>query len=122
MTFVLQGNSIKAFGKAVHALARIGDELWLDPMVKGLALRTVNSSHSAYACFLFSPMFFQQYSLGSGSEQDSQPIRCQLVMKYVLPLFRCLTSIERNVKRCQISMKASSDQVTIKFFCRHGRK
>ncbi|XP_051807104.1 cell cycle checkpoint control protein RAD9B [Acanthochromis polyacanthus] len=120
MNCVLDGNCVKAFGKAIHALSRIGDELWLDPMVRGLALRSVNSAHSAYACFLFSPLFFQQYNLGSVSEQGNETIKCKLIMKSVLPLFRCLTSIERNVKRCQISISAPCDRVMIQFFCRHG--
>ncbi|XP_035494806.2 cell cycle checkpoint control protein RAD9B isoform X2 [Scophthalmus maximus] len=120
MSCVLEGNRVKAFGKAIHALSRIGEELWLDPMVKGLALRSVNSAHSAYTCFLFSPMFFQHYSLGSGSEQGSATIKCKLLMKSVLPLFRGLNSIERNVERSQISISTPSDRVTIQFFCRHG--
>uniref|UniRef100_A0A4W6G6W0 Cell cycle checkpoint control protein RAD9A n=1 Tax=Lates calcarifer TaxID=8187 RepID=A0A4W6G6W0_LATCA len=120
MKCVLEGNGVKAFGKAIHALSRIGEDLWLDPMVKGLALRSVNVAHSAYSCFLFSPLFFQHYSLGSASEQGNETIKCKLVMKSVLPLFRCLTSIERSVERCQISLSASSDQVIIQFFCRHG--
>ncbi|XP_076587805.1 cell cycle checkpoint control protein RAD9B [Chaetodon auriga] len=120
MNCLLEGNCVKVFGKAIHALSRIGDELWLDPMVKGLALRAVNSAHSAYACFLFSPLFFHHYSLGSVSKWGSETIRCKLVMKSILPLFRCLTSIERNVERCQISVCTSSDQVMIQFFCRHG--
>uniref|UniRef100_A0A3Q3KZ07 Cell cycle checkpoint control protein RAD9A n=1 Tax=Labrus bergylta TaxID=56723 RepID=A0A3Q3KZ07_9LABR len=95
---------VAAFGKAVHALSRVGDELWLDPKVKGLALRSVNSAHSAYACFLFSPLFFKNYNL--------RPC--------VLPLFRCLNSIERNVEQCQISVGSPDDQVMIQFFCRHG--
>uniref|UniRef100_A0A3B5LHP7 Cell cycle checkpoint control protein RAD9A n=1 Tax=Xiphophorus couchianus TaxID=32473 RepID=A0A3B5LHP7_9TELE len=100
-----------ALGKAIHALSRIGNELWLDPMAKGLALRSVNAAHSAYGCFLFSPMFFKQYSLESGSKQGS---------KSVLPLFRCLTSIERSVERCHISVSTATDRVIIQFFCRHG--
>lgn len=44
-----------------------------------LALRAVNSSHSAYSCFLFSPLFFQRYKLGSG--QSSETIKCKLSMK-----------------------------------------
>ncbi|XP_032367573.1 cell cycle checkpoint control protein RAD9B isoform X2 [Etheostoma spectabile] len=119
MNCVLEGSGVKAFGKAIHALSRIGDELWLDPMVRGLALRSVNSAHSAYACFLFSPLFFQHYSLGSASEQSSESIKCKLAMKSILPLFRCLTSIERNVERCQISIGTADDRVMIQFFCRH---
>uniref|UniRef100_A0A3Q3A0E3 Cell cycle checkpoint control protein RAD9A n=1 Tax=Kryptolebias marmoratus TaxID=37003 RepID=A0A3Q3A0E3_KRYMA len=117
MNCVIEGNCVKVFGKAVHALSRIGDELWLDPMVKGLALRSVNSALSAYGCFLFSPVFFQQYSL---SGQDRETIRCKVVMKSVLSLFRCLTSIERNVEQCHISIPAPTDRVMIQFFCRHG--
>ncbi|KAF7654829.1 hypothetical protein LDENG_00064310 [Lucifuga dentata] len=115
-----QRESGAAFGKAIHALSRIGDDLWLDPVVKGLAVRTVNSAHSAYACFLFSPLFFKHYSLGSGSEQSSGAVKCKLAMKSVLPLFRCLTSIERNVERCQITINSPDDRVVIQFFCRHG--
>uniref|UniRef100_A0A3B5AA72 RAD9 checkpoint clamp component B n=1 Tax=Stegastes partitus TaxID=144197 RepID=A0A3B5AA72_9TELE len=122
MNCVLDGNCVKAFGKAIHALSRVGDELWLDPTVKGLALRSVNSAHSAYACFLFAPMFFHQYNLGSALEQGSETIKCKLVMKSVLPLFRCLTSIERNVKQCEISIGTPCDRVMIRFFCRHGRR
>nr|XP_040052700.1 cell cycle checkpoint control protein RAD9B isoform X2 [Gasterosteus aculeatus aculeatus] len=117
MNCILEGSAVKAFGKAIHALSRIGDELWLDPM---LALRSVNSAHSAYAFFLFSPLFFQLYSLGSVSEQDPESIHCKLLIKSLLSLFRCLASIERNVERCQISISTSNDRVVIQFFCRHG--
>ncbi|XP_043965579.1 cell cycle checkpoint control protein RAD9B isoform X1 [Gambusia affinis] len=120
MNCVIERNSVKALGKAIHALSRIGNELWLDPMVKGLALRSVNSAHSAYGCFLFSPMFFKHYSLESGSKQGSKAIKCKLVMKSVLPLFRCLTSIERSVERCHMSVSTATDRVIIQFFCRHG--
>ncbi|KAI4798545.1 hypothetical protein KUCAC02_021976, partial [Chaenocephalus aceratus] len=102
------------FGKAIHSLSRIGDELCLDPMSKGLALRSVNSAHSAYACFLFSPMFFQKYNLGP--EQGSETVQCKLLMKSILPLFRCLATVER----CQIQINTPNDRVKIQFFCRHG--
>ncbi|KAM8887493.1 cell cycle checkpoint control protein RAD9B isoform 3-T3 [Spinachia spinachia] len=93
MNCVLEGSGVKAFGKAIHALSRIGDELWLDPML---------------------------YSLGSVSEQDRETIHCKLLIKSVLSLFRCLATIERNVERCQISISTSNDRVVIQFFCRHG--
>ncbi|CAG5919551.1 cell cycle checkpoint control protein RAD9B [Menidia menidia] len=120
MNCVIEGNCVKVFGKAIHALSRIGDDLWLDPMVKGLALRSVNSAQSAYACFLFSPLFFHHYRLESESEMVRETIRCKLLMKSILPLFRGLTSIERNVERCEISVSAPCDRVIFQFYCRHG--
>lgn len=48
-------------------------------LFRKLALRVVNSSHSAYSSFLFSPLFFQHYKLGS--EQSSESIKCKLSMK-----------------------------------------
>lgn len=43
------------------------------------------------------------------------------VWKSVLPLFRCLASIERSVEQCQISVSSPvPDRVMIQFFCRHG--
>lgn len=43
-----------------------------------LSLRTVNSSRSAYACFLFSPLFFQLYQVASPGQD---PPRCKILMK-----------------------------------------
>ncbi|KAI1900704.1 hypothetical protein AGOR_G00052640 [Albula goreensis] len=86
MKCVIEGNSVKVFGKALHALSRVGDELWLDPLEKGLALRTVNMAHSAYACFLFSPLFFQQYKSVAELPQNRGNLKCKLTMKECEPL------------------------------------
>uniref|UniRef100_A0A8C3JCL4 Uncharacterized protein n=1 Tax=Calidris pygmaea TaxID=425635 RepID=A0A8C3JCL4_9CHAR len=45
-----------------------------------LSLRAVNSSRSAFASFLFAPLFFQRYEAG-GSPPDSQLFRCKVLMK-----------------------------------------
>ena len=58
-----------------------------------LALRTVSSSRSAYACFLFAPSFFQHYDDGSAEldTQDSEDsLRCKIAMKVGE---KCLISI-----------------------------
>ncbi|XP_057635294.1 cell cycle checkpoint control protein RAD9A isoform X2 [Chionomys nivalis] len=78
MRCLITGGNVKVLGKAVHSLSRIGDELYLEPLKDGLSLRTVNSSRSAYACFLFAPLFFQQYQAASPG-QDL--LRCKILMK-----------------------------------------
>lgn len=55
-----------------------------------LSLRTVNSSRSAYACFLFAPLFFQQYQAAAPGQEA---LRCKILMKVrPFPQQRCFVS------------------------------
>lgn len=52
-----------------------------------LALRTVNSSRSAYACFIFVPTFFTKYDGPSSTQKsadDSDVLKCKITMKVEL--------------------------------------
>ncbi|NWV62830.1 RAD9B protein, partial [Malurus elegans] len=115
--------SLTVFGRAIHAIARISDEFWFDPVEKGLALRSVNSSRSAYACVFFSSMFFQQYCWTAVSQpcQEKQlALPCKLIIKSVLSVFRCVNMLERNVEKCSISTSPKDHHVTFQLLCRHG--
>ncbi|XP_010598177.2 cell cycle checkpoint control protein RAD9B isoform X2 [Loxodonta africana] len=122
----MNGSQVKVFGKAVQALSRISDEMWLDPSEKGLALRSVNACRSAYGCVLLSPLFFQHYQWSASVEINGKAtpsnLNCQLAMKSILPIFRCLNSLERNVEKCKIVTRSDKSEVLIQFFCRHGIK
>ncbi|NXP59916.1 RAD9B protein, partial [Chloropsis cyanopogon] len=116
--------SLAVFGRAIHAIARISDEFWFDPVEKGLALRSVNSSRSAYACVFFSSMFFQHYCWTAVSQpcqkEQQLPLPCKLIIKSVLPVFRCVNVLERNVEKCSISTSPSEQHITFQLLCRHG--
>ncbi|XP_012664480.1 cell cycle checkpoint control protein RAD9B isoform X2 [Otolemur garnettii] len=122
----MSGSQVKVFGKAIQALSRVSDELWLDPSEKGLALRSVNSSRSAYGCILFSPVFFQHYqwsaSVKINDKDTTFNLNCKLGMKSILPIFRCPNSLERNVEKCKIFTRSEKCKVVIQFFCRYGIK
>ncbi|KFV77318.1 Cell cycle checkpoint control protein RAD9B, partial [Dryobates pubescens] len=112
------------FGRAIHAIARISDEFWFDPVEKGLALRSVNSSRSAYAYVFFSSMFFQHYCWAAVSQpcqkEKRLSVTCKLVIKSVLPIFRSVNVLERNVEKCSISANTNDHHITFQFLCRHG--
>ncbi|XP_013359106.1 PREDICTED: cell cycle checkpoint control protein RAD9B isoform X3 [Chinchilla lanigera] len=114
------------FGKAIQALSRVSEELWLDPSEKGLALRSINSSSSAYGYVLFSSMFFEHYQWSTSKKINdngkSVCLNCKLGMKSILPIFRGLNSFERNVEMCKIFTGSDKCKVVIQFFCRHGIK
>ncbi|XP_036406804.1 cell cycle checkpoint control protein RAD9A [Megalops cyprinoides] len=115
MDCMVMGGNVKVLAKAIHSLSRIGEELYLEPQDEGLALRTVNSSRSAYACFLFSPLFFQKYS-----SPKSSVFRCKMAIKCVQAVFRSLSSLEKTVERCRIELNSEKSRLTFSLHCKHG--
>ncbi|XP_074777384.1 cell cycle checkpoint control protein RAD9B [Athene noctua] len=124
MKCVIGGAHLRVFGRAIHAIARISDEFWFDPIEKGLALRSVNSSRSAYAYVFFSSMFFQHYcwtAVSQPCQKEKQlSLPCKLIIKSVLPVFRCVNVLERNVEKCSIYTNINDHHITFQLFCKHG--
>ncbi|XP_017669686.1 PREDICTED: cell cycle checkpoint control protein RAD9B isoform X1 [Lepidothrix coronata] len=124
MKCVIGGAQLRVFGRAIHAIARISDEFWFDPVEKGLALRSVNSSRSAYAYVFFSSMFFQHYCWTAVSDpchkEKELSLPCKLIVKAVLPVFRCANVLGRNVEKCSISTSPSDHHITFQLLCKHG--
>ncbi|XP_069550658.1 cell cycle checkpoint control protein RAD9A [Brachyistius frenatus] len=115
MQSVVTGGNVKVLAKAVHSLSRIGDELYVEPQEDGLALRSVNSSRSAYACFLFAPLFFSRYSIPSGHN-----FRCKMAIKSVQSVFRSLASLDKTVEKCHIELDEQKNHLTFTLHCKHG--
>ncbi|XP_069827265.1 cell cycle checkpoint control protein RAD9A [Dendropsophus ebraccatus] len=111
---VITGSNIKALGRAIHSLSRIGEELYFEPLDDGLCLRSVNSSRSAYACFTLTPLFFHSYEATGGS------CHCKLFMKAVLGVFRSLPTLEKTVEKCLIKLNTASSRLVIQLFCKYG--
>uniref|UniRef100_A0A663E5I7 Cell cycle checkpoint control protein RAD9A n=1 Tax=Aquila chrysaetos chrysaetos TaxID=223781 RepID=A0A663E5I7_AQUCH len=107
-----------------HAIARISDEFSFDPIEKGLALRSVNSSRSAYAYVFFSSMFFQHYcwtAVSQPCQKEKQlSLPCKLIIKSVLPVFRCVNVLERNVEKCSICTNINDHHITFQLLCKYG--
>ncbi|XP_065259972.1 cell cycle checkpoint control protein RAD9A [Emys orbicularis] len=119
MRCLVTGGNIKVLGKAVHSLSRIGDELYVEPTEDGLSLRAVNSSRSAYTCFLFAPLFFQLYEEGS-PDPDGETFRCKVLMKSFLGVFRSLPSLEKMVEKCLISLNPRASRLVVQLHCKYG--
>ncbi|XP_053135715.1 cell cycle checkpoint control protein RAD9B isoform X2 [Hemicordylus capensis] len=79
---------------------------------------------SAYACIFFSSMFFQHYSCRNVPElcrnKNYVQQMCKLVIKAVLPVFRCLNTLEKNVEKCIIYTNFSSSHIVFQLLCKHG--
>ena len=120
MHCVLIEEAVKTFARAIHCLAKIGHEIYIEPLKKGLSLRTVNSSRSAYACLIFLPSFFQTYDDGISDDSSQEGLKCKLSVKSCLSVFKSLSTIDRIVNRCSITLKEQEEQLKFLLYCQHG--
>lgn len=114
MKCVIEGGNVKALGHAVHALSRVGDHLYLEPSDAGLSLRAASISRSAFASFLFVPLFFQRYEPGPPGT------RCKVLMKSFLGVFRSLPTLDKSVERCLVLLRPRAGRLVLQLHCKHG--
>ncbi|XP_065054212.1 cell cycle checkpoint control protein RAD9A-like [Rhopilema esculentum] len=124
MKCLIPGRFVKLFGRAIHCLSKIGDELYLEASEDGLALRTVNSSRSAFGCFLFNESFFHEFNIkisnSNGSKEDEEVERFKISMKSCLGVFKSLNTIEKNVDTCRLEYDEKNSRIVFQLFCKHG--
>jgi hypothetical protein len=71
---------ISVLARAVHALCRIGDELYVEPEPEKISFRAVSASKSAYASFTFFESFFSYYNYEQQWSQE-EDVTCKVSMK-----------------------------------------
>ena len=76
--------SVKLFAKAIHSLAKLGTEIYIEPLEDGLAVKTVNSSRSAYAAFFFFRSAFQTYEHQTHDEDQDENFKFKVAVKTLL--------------------------------------
>ncbi|KAJ1524537.1 hypothetical protein ONE63_011028 [Megalurothrips usitatus] len=120
MVCVVPKQNVEILGRALHALARIGDELYLEPVNEGLTFRTVHSNHSVYAEVHFNGQFFSFYNCPppSTNEGEDDALKCRINMKSYLAAFRSLACIRKQVETCLLEIEPR--WLMIKFRCHHG--
>lgn len=121
MHCVFSGESVNIFARAIHCLAKIGHEIYIQPLKEGLSLRSVNSSRSAYACFVFHESYFQTYEHGISDDEDAnEKLKCKLSLKSCLAVFKSLNTIDKMVQKCSIKLNQTGEQLTFLLHCLHG--
>lgn len=124
MVCVVPKQNVEVLGRALHALARIGEELYLEPVNGGLTFRTVHSNHSVYAEVHFTDQFFSYYNcpvqIRNQSEvnDDTDALKCRINMKAYLSAFRSLPCVRKQVETCLLQIEPT--WLMIKFRCHHG--
>ncbi|VDM95095.1 unnamed protein product [Thelazia callipaeda] len=105
-SFTLHG-SFKVFARAVLALNRVGNELYIEPSEFGLTLRSLNCSKSAFGTFMFSKTFFSECDVTRLNSNASNT--CRISMKSALSAFKCVKNTEKAVLLCKLYLNPSAD-------------
>ncbi|XP_065595304.1 cell cycle checkpoint control protein RAD9B [Cyrtonyx montezumae] len=69
-------------------------------------------------------MFFQHYCCtaapGPCQKENQLSLAYKLIIKSVLPIFRCANVLERHVEKCNIFRNAKDHHITFQLLCRNG--
>lgn len=85
-------------GKAIHALSKIGDELYIQANSDDLTMKTVNMSKTVFAIYKFLPPFFTHYTIEDVTSRSQDDLKCKIPMKAILNVFKSPIQMERQVQ------------------------
>jgi len=144
MKCVVPGANIKVLARAIHSLAKIGEDLYIDPSESGLAIRTANGTKSAFVSYSFKTSFFSSYSLISaqntnhtrndiststqlskhgnneninGSGDDS---KCRVTMRGIMIAFKSIGQLEKTAESCLIAVCHQLNNLKIRIICKYN--
>lgn len=87
-------------GKAIQALAKVGDEIYLEATETHFALRTVNISTTVFGVIKFLSPFFTHYKINDVDTQlpiSQKEISCKMPTKALLGAFKLPLQMEKQV-------------------------
>ncbi|VBB26205.1 unnamed protein product [Acanthocheilonema viteae] len=109
-SFTLHGN-FRVFARAILALNRVGDELYMEPSDLGLILRSLSCSKSAFGTFMFAKSFFSECDV-LRLDPNAYNV-CRIPMKCALAAFKCVKNCEKAVLSCQLYLNPRADTMLI---------
>lgn len=95
--------------RAIHALSKIGDEIYVQPQEKSLSFRAVSSSNSAYSDFTFRDTYFSYYNYGDLNEEDV--LKCKVPMRGAIAVFKTPSLMDKLIETCHIRLEPNASQL-----------
>ncbi|KAF7998000.1 hypothetical protein HCN44_009398 [Aphidius gifuensis] len=109
MKCIVPGANVKVLARAIHALSKIGDEIYVQPQEKSLSFRAVSSSNSAYSDFTFHDTYFSYYNYGDLNEDDV--LKCKVPMRGAIAVFKTPSLMDKLIETCHIRLEPNASQL-----------
>ncbi|KAJ0173011.1 hypothetical protein K1T71_011187 [Dendrolimus kikuchii] len=114
------GPNVKVLGRTVHALARFGDELYLESLPDCIVLRTLNAAESAYAMVKFKKVFFSYFNYNYYSTEAAEGLKCKISMKSALNTFKSPAHMDKQVENLEMKLDPDTCKLIFQLKCKHG--
>ncbi|XP_015124035.1 cell cycle checkpoint control protein RAD9A [Diachasma alloeum] len=111
MKCVIPCANVKVLARAFHALAKIGEEMYVMPQERSLSFRSVSMANSAYCDFTFGEHFFTYYNYGNLSEDDA--LKCKVPMRAAMAVFKTPGVLDKLIETCQIKLDPNAIKLMI---------
>ena len=112
---VIPEKNLRVFGRMLKCLAKLGEEMSMDISQKGVVLRTLNSSCSAFAAIRLESLFFESIGIKEGGS-----FKGTVKIKPCLPAFR--PASVQNASNCILSIIESGTVLEVVIGCSRGMK
>lgn len=114
MNCIIPGPNLKIFAKALQALAKIGDDLYVEATKEQVSLITLNLRKTVCVHFNLLDIFFSNYEVDITQIDDkSEGVSCKIHMKTLLPLFKG-THLEKKLDYVKLEYDNNSDFIIFK--------
>ncbi|XP_018561693.1 cell cycle checkpoint control protein RAD9A [Anoplophora glabripennis] len=114
MNCILPGLNIKVLSKAIHALAKVGDDLYLEAHEDRLTLITLNLRKTICVRYHLLDSFFSNYEVNKNElNEQCSAITCKIHMKILLPLFKG-AHLEKKLEFIKLEYESDSDVIIFK--------
>ncbi|XP_011314245.1 cell cycle checkpoint control protein RAD9A isoform X1 [Fopius arisanus] len=111
MKCVIPCANVKVMARAFHALAKIGEEMYVMPQERSLSFRSVSMANSAYCDFTFGEHFFTHYNYGNLSDNDA--LKCKVPMRAAMAVFKTPGVLDKLIESCQIRLHPNAIKLMI---------
>ncbi|XP_059614389.1 cell cycle checkpoint control protein RAD9A [Phlebotomus argentipes] len=109
----MNGTNTRILHKILQNLAKVGSDLYLEALLSGLSLRTVNSSHSSFAKIHLAESFFLEYIQQITPSNASFETKCRVSFKSLLSVFRHIKKVEV----CTLRLDQETARLTLRLRC-----
>ncbi|KAH1009770.1 hypothetical protein HUJ04_002078 [Dendroctonus ponderosae] len=113
MNCLIPGPNVKVLGRAIVALAKVGDELYMEAKPDKLSFLTLNQAKTICAQMHLLDSFFSLYDIDGPKQPRNVPICCKVHVKTMLQLLKG-TQLDRKLESLKIELNPNSDSIQFK--------